>query len=135
MKELTKKCIGLISSTLVQLGQTKTDKDILILASTLAEDLVRDWKMLSWKDVEESFRSGIRESEEFALNVKTYYKWLRTHKKLIDEDVYKQNNLQSYTIDRRLKYRSKNNTGLLTIKKLINENTKSQQTKKKLVHK
>ena len=135
MKELTKKCIGLISSTLVQLGQTKTDKDILILASTLAEDLVRDWKMLSWKDVEESFRSGIRESEEFALNVKTYYKWLRTHKKLIDEDVYKQNNLQSYTIDRRLKYRSKNNTGLITIKKLINENTKSQQTKKKLVHK
>ena len=120
---------------MVQLGQTKTDKDILILASTLAEDLVRDWKMLSWKDVEESFRSGIRESEEFALNVKTYYKWLRTHKKLIDEDVYKQNNLQSYTIDRRLKYRSKNNTGLLTIKKLINENTKSQQTKKKLVHK
>jgi len=135
MKELTKKCIGLISSTLVQLGQTKTDKDILILASTLAEDLVRDWKMLSWKDVEESFRSGIRESEEFALNVKTYYKWLRTHKKLIDEDVYKQNNLESYTIDRRLKYRSKNNKGLLTIKKLIYENTKSQQTKKKLVHK
>ena len=135
MKELTKKCIGLISSTLVQLGQTKTDKDILILASTLAEDLVRDWKMLSWKDVEESFRSGIRESEEFALNVKTYYKWLRTHKKLIDEDVYKQNNLESYTVDKRLKYRSKNNTGLLTIKKLINENTKSQQTKKKLVHK
>ena len=135
MKELTKKCIGLISSTLVQLGQTKTDKDILILASTLAEDLVRDWKMLSWRDVEESFRSGIRESEEFALNVKTYYKWLRTHKKLIDEDVYKQNNLESYTIDRRLKYRSKNNKGLLTIKKLIYENTKSQQTKKKLVHK
>ena len=135
MKELTKKCIGLISSTLVQLGQTKADKDILILASTLAEDLVRDWKMHSWQEVEESFRSGIRESEEFALNVKTYYKWLRTHKKLIDEDVYKQNNLESYTIDRRLKYRSKNNTGLLTIKKLINENTKSQQTKKKLVHK
>jgi len=135
MKELTKKCIGLISSTLVQLGQTKTDKDILILASTLAEDLIRDWKMLSWQDVEESFRSGIRESEEFALNVKTYYKWLRTHKKLIDEDVYKQNNLESYTIDRRLKYRSKNNTGLLTIKKLIDENTKSQQTKKKLVYK
>ena len=123
MKELTKKCIGLISSTLVQLGQTKTDKDILILASTLAEDLIRDWKMLSWQDVEESFRSGIRESEEFALNVKNYYKWLRTHKKLIDEHVYKQNNLESFTIDRRLKYRSRNGTGLLTIKKLINENS------------
>jgi|TARA_R100000482_G_scaffold93964_1_gene39213 hypothetical protein len=119
MKELTKKCIGLISSSLVQLGQTKTDKDILILASTLADDLVRDWKMLSWLDVEESFRSGIRESDEFSLNVKTYYKWLRAHKKLIDEDVYKQNNLQCYTTDRRLKYRSRKGTGLLTINKLI----------------
>jgi len=119
MKELTKKCIGLISSTLVQLGQTKTDKDILILATTLAEDLIRDWKMLSWQDVEESFRSGIRESEEFHLSVKTYYKWLRTHKKLIDEHVYKQNNLKSYTIDKRLKYRSRKGTGLLTIQKLL----------------
>ena len=69
MKELTKKCIGLISSTLVQLGQTKTDKDILILASTLAEDLIRDWKMLSWSDIEEAFRTGIRETDEFSLNV------------------------------------------------------------------
>ena len=119
MKELTKKCIGLISSSLVQLGQTKTDKDILILASTLAEDLIRDWKMLSWQDVEESFRSGIRESEEFHLSVKNYYKWLRNHKKLIDEHVYKQNNLESYTIDKRLKYRSRNGTGLLTIQKLL----------------
>ena len=45
MKELTKQCIGLISNTLVQLGQTKSDKDILILASTLAEDLMRDFEI------------------------------------------------------------------------------------------
>ena len=73
MKELTKKCIGLISSSLVQLGQTKTDKDILILASTLAEDIIRDWKMLSWSDIEEAFRTGIRETDEFSLNVKTIF--------------------------------------------------------------
>ena len=57
MKELTKKCIGLISNTLVQLGQTKSDKDILILASTLAEDLMRDFGNMRWNDVEEAFRS------------------------------------------------------------------------------
>ena len=86
MKELTKKCIGLISSSLVQLGQTKTDKDILILASTLAEDLVRDFPRMEWKDIEEAFRTGIRETDEFHLSVKTYYKWIKHQKKIIYED-------------------------------------------------
>ena len=119
MKELTKKCIGLISKTLVELGQTKSDKDILILSTTLAEDLVRDWKMMRWDDIEESFRTGIRESNEFHLSVKTYYKWIRTQKKLIDEDLYNKNNKEQYTSRRELTYRKKNGTGLLTIQKLL----------------
>ena len=81
MKELTKKCIGLISKTLVELGQNKSDKDILILATTLAEDLMRDWKMMSWEDIEESFRTGIRTTDKFVLNVQTYYSWIRAQKK------------------------------------------------------
>ena len=119
MKELTKKCIGLISKTLVDLGQTKSDKDILILSTTLAEDLVRDWKMMRWDDIEESFRTGIRESNEFHLSVKTYYKWIRTQKKLIDEDTWAKNNQEQYTKRRELTYRKKNGTGLLTIQKLL----------------
>ena len=119
MKELTKKCIGLISKTLVELGQTKSDKDILILSTTLAEDLVRDWKMMRWDDIEESFRTGIRESNEFHLSVKTYYKWIRTQKKLIDEDTWAKNNQEQYTKRRELTYRKKNGTGLLTIQKLL----------------
>ena len=119
MKELTKKCIGLISKTLVELGQTKSDKDILILATTLAEDLVRDWKMMRWDDIEESFRTGIRESDEFHLSVKTYYKWIRAQKKLIDEDTWAKNNQEQYTKRRELTYRKKNGTGLLTIQKLL----------------
>ena len=119
MKELTKKCIGLISKTLVELGQTKSKEDILVLSTTLAEDLMRDWKMLRWHDIEESFRTGIRESEDFHLSVKTYYKWIRAQKKLIDEHIWKENNQSSFQTDRRLNYRSRNNTGLLTINKLL----------------
>ncbi len=119
MKELTKKCIGLISKTLVELGQTKSKEDILVLSTTLAEDLMRDWKMLRWQDIEESFRTGIRESEDFHLSVKTYYKWIRAQKKLIDEHIWKENNQSSFQTDRRLNYRSRNNTGLLTINKLL----------------
>ena len=119
MKELTKKCIGLISKTLVELGQNKSDKDILILATTLAEDLMRDWKMMSWEDIEESFRTGIRTTDKFVLNVQTYYSWLRAQKKLIDEDTWAKNNQEQYTKRRELTYRKKNGTGLLTIQKLL----------------
>ena len=119
MKELTKKCIGLISTTLVQLGQTKSKEDILVLSTTLAEDLIRDFNKMSFKDIEEAFRTGIRETEEFSLNVKTYYKWIRAQKKLIDEHIWKENNQSSFQTDRRLNYRSRNNTGLLTINKLL----------------
>ena len=119
MKELTKKCIGLISSSLVQLGQTKTDKDILILASTLAEDLVRDFPRMEWKDIEEAFRTGIRETDEFSLNVKTYYKWIKHQKKIIYQDQWNKENKLHYSEDKRLKYRSRKGTGLLKINKLI----------------
>ena len=114
MKELTKKCIGLISNTLVQLGQTKSDKDILILATTLAEDLMRDFEKLSWFDVEEAFRTGVR-GDKFVLNVQTYYSWLRAQKKLIDEDVWKKNNQVTYRPDKRMIYRSRKGTGLKSI--------------------
>ena len=107
MKELTKKCIGLISSSLVQLGQTKTDKDILILASTLAEDLVRDFGTMLWEDIEEAFRNGIRNADEFSLNVKTYYKWIKHHKKVIYEDKWNKENKLHYSQDKRLIYRNK----------------------------
>jgi len=121
MKELTKKCIGLISKSLVELGQTKSDKDILILANTLSKDILRDFKTLSWTDVEEAFRTGIRQTERFVLNVQTYYSWLKAQKKLIDEDTWAQNNQESYTIRRELKYRSKKGTGLLTIQKQLKQ--------------
>ena len=118
MKELTKKCIGLISKSLVELGQTKSDKDILILSTTLAEDLSRDWKTLKWEDVEESFRAGIR-SGDFHLAVPTYYKWLRAQKKLIDNETWAKHNQEYHTERKELKYRKKNGTGLLSIQKLI----------------
>ena len=130
MKELTKKCIGLISNTLVQLGQTKSDKDILILASTLAEDLMRDFKTLSWTCVEEAFRTGIR-GDKFVLNVQTYYAWLRAQKKLIDEDIWKKNNQITYRPDKRMIYRSRKGTGLnlIQVEKTV-EGLKQRKIKK-----
>ena len=122
MKELTKKCIGLISKTLVELGQNKSDKDILLLSSTLAEDLVRDWKTLTWNDIEEAFRTGIRTTDKFVLNVQTYYSWLRSQKKLIDHDIWSQKNQEHYSQRKELSYRKKNGTGLISLQKLLTKN-------------
>ena len=123
MKELTKKCIGLISKSLIQLGQTKSDKDILILVTTLAEDLMRDFSKMQWSDIEESFRTGIRETDEFHLSVKTYYKWIKHQKKIIYENEWNKNNLATYREDKRIAYRSRKGTGLkrINIIKQINE--------------
>jgi len=121
MKELTKKCIGLISKSLVELGQTKSDKDILILANTLSNDLLRDFQTLSWTDVEEAFRTGIRQTERFVLNVQTYYSWLKAQKKLIDDDTWAKNNQEQYSQRRELKYRKRNGTGLISIQKQLKQ--------------
>lgn len=119
MKELTKKCIGLISKSLVQLGQTKSKEDILILSTELAQDLVRDFPSMSFEDIEEAFRTGIRRTDLFSLNVKTYYKWIEAQKKIIDEHIWKENNQETFQTDKRLIYRSRKGTGLITIKKLL----------------
>ena len=123
MKELTKKCIGLISKSLIQFAQTKSYKDILILATTLAEDLMRDFSKMQWSDIEESFRTGIRETDEFHLSVKTYYKWIKHQKKIIYENEWNKNNLATYREDKRIAYRSRKGTGLkrINIIKQINE--------------
>tara|TARA_Y100000004_G_C8800738_1_gene363290 strand:- start:304 stop:684 length:381 start_codon:yes stop_codon:yes gene_type:complete len=116
-KELKLLCVDLISKTLVELGQSKTDKEIVILATSLAEDLQEDFYKLYFVDIQKSFREGVRRTDLFALNVKTYYTWIKRHRDLIWENETKEETQK----DKRLKYRSRNNTGLTTIKqKLIN---------------
>ena len=117
IKELKLLCVDLVSKTLVELGQSKTDKEIVILATSLAEDLKEDFYKLYFIDIQKSFREGVRRTELFALNVKTYYNWIKRHRDLIWENESK----EELHKDKRLKYRSKNNTGMITLKqKLIN---------------
>ena len=48
-EELTYKCVDLISKTFVELGQSKPQEEIALLAQSLAEDLKRDFKSLMYK--------------------------------------------------------------------------------------
>ena len=96
------------------------EKEIFLFAEILAKDLVRHYPKLSWDDVQEAFNNGIR-SGDFHISVPNYYKWLDNQKKLIDEELWKERNQESYTQDKRLEYRNKKGTGIKTITNLINK--------------
>ena len=84
-KDLTLKCVDLISKTFVELGQAKGEEDIVILSQSLADDLLKDFANLIFSDIEDAFRNGVRKTDLFALNVKTYYVWILKWRQIIWE--------------------------------------------------
>jgi hypothetical protein len=83
--ELQLKCVDLVSKTLVELGQTKSEQEIVILARSLCQDLYADFGKLMFTDIETAFRKGVRDTDLFVLNVKTYYNWIKRWRKIIWE--------------------------------------------------
>tara|TARA_R110000824_G_C15003380_1_gene656495 strand:- start:224 stop:613 length:390 start_codon:yes stop_codon:yes gene_type:complete len=115
-QELELKCVDLISKTYIELGQTKTGKEIVILSQSLSEDLRQDFdNSMEWIDIEQSFRNGVRRTEQFHLSVKTYYKWITTQRQLIWDNNHKEPQKQ----DKRLHYRTRKGTGMTQIQNKI----------------
>lgn len=86
--ELELKCADLISKTLVELGQSKPQEEIALLAQSLSNDLRTDFKSLMYSDVQNAFRNGVRNTDLFALNVKTYYKWVKSWRDILWDAEY-----------------------------------------------
>jgi len=116
LNDLQSKCVDLLAKTYVELGQ-KSDSDTMItFAQILADDLKSDFETLDFIDIIQAFKIGVRSSDDYHLNVKTYYKWIRSHRQVLWDN----EDLSDQQKDKRLKYRSKKGTGL---KKLnINKN-------------
>ena len=109
--QLKLKCLDLITKTFVERGQVKDDKTLAILAQTLASDLLEDFPNLTIEDIQQAFRQGVRNTDKFVLNVKTYYLWIKAHRQLIWNNA----SLEPERQDKRLKYRSRKGTGLKSI--------------------
>ena len=114
LKELTLLCVELVSRTLVELGQVKDEKHIVVLSQSLANDLKEDFNKLNFEDIQQSFRQGVRNTDRFVLNVQTYYVWIKSHRQLIWNESSKEPERQ----DKRLRYRSRKGTGLKRIDQL-----------------
>ena len=119
IKELELMCVDLISKTLVELGQIKDEKHIVILARSLAYDVKEDFKNLTFEDIVQAFRQGVRNTDSFVLNVQNYYKWIKDHRQLIWNEASKEPERQ----DKRLVYRSRKGTGLKIMNKEIKKLT------------
>tara|TARA_R100001460_G_scaffold104888_1_gene150949 strand:- start:112 stop:501 length:390 start_codon:yes stop_codon:yes gene_type:complete len=121
-KDLCLKCLDLISLTLVELGQQKDTDFKVVLSKSLATDLLESFGSMDWDSVIMSFRYGVRDVEDvkFVLNVQTYYSWIKKHRDLI----WREESKEPERRDKRLKYRSKNGTGLKLIGNQIKYITK-----------
>ena len=90
-KELTNKVLDLIAKTSVEIGH-KTDRDTLAsLSKIFATDLIQEKRFgnMSWNQIEDAFHLGIRfGKDEPFLNIRTFYKWVYAHKKVIDNAYY-----------------------------------------------
>tara|TARA_R110000824_G_scaffold81379_1_gene204593 strand:+ start:398 stop:781 length:384 start_codon:yes stop_codon:yes gene_type:complete len=98
----------LLAKTYIQLGQKTNAKDMFQLSLILAEDLSDDFETLTFEDIEKAFRDGIRNTDEFHLTVKVYYKWIKTFRQVIWDN----EKIEPEYQDKRLKYRNRKGTGM-----------------------
>jgi|9_EtaG_2_1085328.scaffolds.fasta_scaffold00083_37 hypothetical protein len=115
----------LLGRTYMELGQRPSEEDIVTFAMILAEDLKEDFFNLELQDIQQAFRQGIRNTDEFHITVKTYYKWIKAHRQLIWDNNTKEKQYR----DKRLAYRSPNGTGMKSISTNINKLNYEQKRK------
>ena len=113
IQELTIACNDLLFKTLIELGQSKGEQWLIAMSHSLANDLRDDFGNLDFEDVVQSFRNGVRDTNDvrFVLNVQTYYIWIKKHRQLIWNESSKEPERQ----DKRLQYRSRKGTGMKSI--------------------
>ena len=87
LKELTEKVLDLVAKTGVEIGH-KTDRETLAnLSKIFAQDLITEKRFmnLTFNQVQDAFHQGVRfGKDEPFLNIRTFYRWVYAHKKVID---------------------------------------------------
>lgn len=102
IEKLREHCIEILSKSFMELGQKSNEEDLFSFGLILADDLKRDFATLDIEDIKNAFRLGIRTTDDFHLNVKTYYKWIKTHRQIIWDN----EKIDPEFIDKRLDYKN-----------------------------
>ena len=91
LKELTKKVLDLVAKTSVEIGHRSDAQTLASLSKIFAEDLIQEKRFgnMTFNQVQDAFRQGVRfGKDEPFLNIRTFYKWVYAHKKVIDDATY-----------------------------------------------
>ena len=92
IENLKDKVYELINLTSIEIGHRTDGKTMAALSKIFAQDLMTEnrFKRLTFNQIQDSFKIGVRfcEFEPF-LNIKTFYRWVISHKKTISDAEYK----------------------------------------------
>jgi len=91
LKELTEKVLDLLGKTSVEIGHRSDAQTLASLSKIFASDLIKEKRFgnMSWNQILDAFHIGVRfGKDEPFLNIRTFYKWVYAHKKVIDDATY-----------------------------------------------
>ena len=91
LTDLTNKVYDLIAQTSIEIGHRSDGKTMAALAKIFASDLIKEKRFgnMTWNQVIDAFHIGVRfGKDEPFLNIRIFYKWVYTHKKVIDDATY-----------------------------------------------
>lgn len=91
LKELSEKVLDLLAKTSVEIGHKTDAQTLATLSKIFANDLITEKRFfnLCFEQIQTAFRIGVRfGKDEPFLNIRTFYKWVYSHKKTIDEAYY-----------------------------------------------
>jgi hypothetical protein len=92
LKELTEKVYDLLNETKISIGQNTDGKTLAALSKIFAQDLIQERRFgnMTFNQIQDAFRLGVRFGDfEPFINIRTFYRWVYSHKKTrIDDATY-----------------------------------------------
>jgi hypothetical protein len=91
LKELTEKVYDLLNETKISIGQNTDGKTLAALSIIFAKDLIQERRFgnMTFNQIQDAFRIGVRFGDfEPFINIRTFYRWVYSHKKTIDDATY-----------------------------------------------
>jgi len=91
LQELTEKVLDLLAKTSVEIGHKTDPQTLASLSKIFAQDLISEKRFgnMTFNQVQDAFHQGVRfAKDEPFLNIRTFYKWVYAHKKVIDNAWY-----------------------------------------------
>ena len=101
LEELKGKVLNLVAKTSVEIGHRTDPKTLASLSKIFATDLIQEKRFgnMSFNQIEDAFRIGVRFADfEPFLNIRTFYKWVYAHKKVIDDATYQVETLKEKNV-------------------------------------